>query len=280
MDTALVTRRVLVVDDDLTFVGFVCSAVESLGVGAGVALTGADALQRLAQGGWSGVLLDLKLPDIDGVEVLRRVRARGDSVPVVVLSGAATVEAAVEAMKLRAVEVLEKPVRLPTLARVIEQLLTSVDAGPKTPVGHHDDAAQPRQDSWHATELVALDMVAVVDASADSPTVPHWAALLGVSSPVVRARCERAHLRAKGCLDLGRSVRAKRVLATRNVPLTEVFASQNARTIEALLARGGLTVADLVDLDLRQLLTRQRFVRQEAFVDVFLKNLEQNRLQK
>lgn len=280
MDTALVPRRVLVVDDDLTFVSFVCSAIEKLGVVTGVALTGADALQCLAQGGWAGVLLDLKLPDIHGVELLRRLRERGDTVPVAVLSGAATVQATVEAMKLRAVEVLEKPVRLQTLARVIEQLVTSVGADPEIPVDRHGDTAPPRHDSWHATELVARDLVAVVRASADSPTVSHWAELLGVSSPVVRSRCDRARLRAKACLDLGRIVRASGVLTQASFPMSEVLACRDERTIEAFLARGGLTVADLSDLTLLELLTRQRLVRHEAFVDAFLKNLEQDRLQK
>ncbi|GMV22406.1 MAG: hypothetical protein AMXMBFR57_23550 [Acidimicrobiia bacterium] len=280
MDTSSVTRRVLVVDDDLTFVGFACSAIEKLGVGTGVALTGADALQRLAQGGWSGVLLDLKLPDIHGVEVLRRLRARGDSVPVAVLSGAATVEAAVEAMKLRAVEVMEKPVRLPTLARVIEQLLTSVDGGPKTPVGDHDYAAQQRQDSWHATELVARDVAVVVRAPVDTPTVSHWAVYLAVSLPVLRARCSRARLSAKACLDLGRIVRLQAVHIATGRPEPEILACRDERTIEALFDRGGLRPADLCALDLRGLLARQTFVRREALIEALLKNLEQFRVQK
>jgi CheY-like chemotaxis protein len=279
MDTSSVTRRVLVVDDDLTFVRFVSSAIENLGIATGVALTGVDALQRLAQGGWAGVLLDLKLPDIHGVEVLRRLRERGDFVPVVVLSGAASVRATVEAMTLGAVNVLEKPIRLPALALVIEQLLTSVDTGPKIPADHVGEISPLRHDFWHSTELVARDLVAVVGSTADSPTVPHWAALLGVSSPVVRARCGRARLRARACLNLGRIVRASGVLTQSNVPISEILACRDERTIAALLARGGLAVADLSDLDLRQLLTRQRFVRHEAFNEAFLKNLEQNRLQ-
>jgi FixJ family two-component response regulator len=108
-----------VVDDDLSFVTIVCAALDRLGVRSDVAFTGADALRYLGHREASGVLLDLRLPDMDGLDVLREVRQRDNLVPVVVLTGAGIVPAAVEAMKLGAVDFVEKPLPLPALTQAV-----------------------------------------------------------------------------------------------------------------------------------------------------------------
>ncbi len=69
------------------------------------------------------VLLDLKLPDMDGLEVLRWVRSNMPEVPVVLISGYGTVAAAVEATKLGAVDFLEKPLRAERVLLTIEKAL-------------------------------------------------------------------------------------------------------------------------------------------------------------
>jgi len=66
--------RLLVVDDVVSFVTFVCTALEKLGVAADVALTGNDAGLRLKKEAFGGVLLDLNLPDLLGLDVLRTMR--------------------------------------------------------------------------------------------------------------------------------------------------------------------------------------------------------------
>lgn len=76
---------------------------------------GADFLDALAEIRPGIVLLDLRMPDADGFAVMRALAARGIEWPVIVLTGAGDVPAAVEAMKLGASEFLEKPVRQDTL---------------------------------------------------------------------------------------------------------------------------------------------------------------------
>lgn len=154
-------RRVLVVDDDLSFVTFVCAALEKLNVRPEVSPTGSDAVRQLASGRWSGVLLDLRLPDIDGLEILRSLRQRGDFVPVVVLTGAGSIPAAVEATKLGAVDFLEKPVRLPVLARAVEQLLTSASHGSSVPVDDHGWVMKPRTPACHRVGRTGSDRCCV-----------------------------------------------------------------------------------------------------------------------
>ncbi|HFE53552.1 MAG TPA: response regulator, partial [Bacteroidetes bacterium] len=75
------------------------------------AADGATGIRTLQEESPELVLLDLKLPDMDGLEVLRWVRSNMPEVPVVLISGYGTVAAAVEATKLGAVDFLEKPLR-------------------------------------------------------------------------------------------------------------------------------------------------------------------------
>src|ERR1035437_682273 len=68
-----------------------------------IAQTGSACLERMRQGGIDVVLLDLMLPDIDGLHVLGELAIRGDSTPVVMVSGHGQTELAVKALRAGAV---------------------------------------------------------------------------------------------------------------------------------------------------------------------------------
>ncbi len=70
---------------------------------------GEEGLERLTQEGADIVLLDLKMPGIDGMEVLGRIRALDESILVIVITGYATVDTAIEAMKKGAYDFIPKP---------------------------------------------------------------------------------------------------------------------------------------------------------------------------
>ena len=102
------------------------SLVEILGFHGYRTLEAADGLtgiRLLEQEDPDLALLDLKLPDMDGLEVLRWVRANTPEVPVVLISGYGTVPAAVEATKLGAIDFLEKPLRAERVLFTIEKAL-------------------------------------------------------------------------------------------------------------------------------------------------------------
>ena len=115
--------RLLVVDDDFSFLTFACAVIEQMRVRADVAMSGADALRRLDSESFAGVLLDLRLPDIDGLDVLREIRTGGNAVPVVMLTGAGTIPTAVEAMRLGVETFIEKPIPRDVLIQTVEALL-------------------------------------------------------------------------------------------------------------------------------------------------------------
>lgn len=115
--------RVLVVDDERSVRRAVAQALESLDVEVEEAVTGEEALEALGAAHISLVLLDLKMPGIGGMEVLRTLHREGNGVKVVVLTAHGTIESAVEAMKLGAVDFLEKPVPPEELCALAETAL-------------------------------------------------------------------------------------------------------------------------------------------------------------
>jgi two-component system response regulator HydG len=94
--------------------------VEAQGFVASDAATGAEAEEQLQRIRPDIVLLDLKLPDSDGLEILRQIQARDDAIVPIVMTAHAAVDSAVEAMKRGALDYLVKPLRLDGLKRCLE----------------------------------------------------------------------------------------------------------------------------------------------------------------
>src|SRR5262249_46543132 len=87
------------------------------------ARTGADGLERLAADPPDVVLLDLRLPDLTGLEVLTRIRQIDGRIPVLFVPSARSADAAIEAMRQGAYDYLLKPLDLQTLDRVVHEAL-------------------------------------------------------------------------------------------------------------------------------------------------------------
>ena len=102
--------RVLVVDDDAVDRQAARRALAATGLAREIAEaeTGASALELLAAGGFDAVLLDFQLPDADGLQILREVRARCLAAPIIVLTGYGDEQVAVELMKAGAADYLSK----------------------------------------------------------------------------------------------------------------------------------------------------------------------------
>ena len=101
--------RILVVDDEPNIIRSFQMILGGEGFTVEGAASGEEALERLAAEAFDAVFLDLNLPGIDGIEVLRRVRADRPGLPVVMVSGQGTIERAVEATQLGALDFMEKP---------------------------------------------------------------------------------------------------------------------------------------------------------------------------
>ena len=91
--------RVLLVDDEAAFVRPLAERLDLRGIEAGVALDAEAALVMVAEGEWDLVFLDVGLPGMDGVALLKLLRERHPDLDVVMLSGAADMGKAVQAMR-------------------------------------------------------------------------------------------------------------------------------------------------------------------------------------
>jgi DNA-binding NtrC family response regulator len=115
---------VLIVDDDPAMRDALAEAVRDLGHIAHLAPSGEVALALLDRETVSAVFLDLRMPGIDGLEVLRRLRARDKAPAVTVLTAHASATNTIEAMRLGAFDHLTKPIGREDIARILEQMLT------------------------------------------------------------------------------------------------------------------------------------------------------------
>ena len=117
------TNPILVVDDDPQMRSALKEAVQRMGFEAVLAEDGREALQRLAASEYSMVITDMKMPRMGGLELLKEIRVRAGKLPVLIITGYATVENAVEAMKEGAVEYLLKPFSFDTLSASVGSVM-------------------------------------------------------------------------------------------------------------------------------------------------------------
>jgi two-component system response regulator CpxR len=110
---------VLMVDDERRFVDNLAKRMSLRGFSPVVAYDGLSALQMLDQQPFSHLILDLRLPDLDGLEVLRRVRESHPDLRVIILSGSGTAEDFRRCRELGAVAFLSKPANLTALTRIL-----------------------------------------------------------------------------------------------------------------------------------------------------------------
>jgi DNA-binding response OmpR family regulator len=116
-------RSVLIVDDEKNIRLTLAMALEKLNLPVDTAPNGEEALQKLAEKSYALMLLDLRMPGIDGMEVLRRVPALRPEVKVVIITAWGSIDAAVEAMKLGAVDFLQKPFDAEDVRALVSSLL-------------------------------------------------------------------------------------------------------------------------------------------------------------
>jgi DNA-binding response OmpR family regulator len=112
--------RVLVVDDEQDFLDSIVKRLELRGIEVDGVGTGAAALELLASKQVDVVVLDIKMPGMDGIEVLRQIRVSHPGIEVIVLTGHASQEFRELGRELEAFDYLIKPVRLDTLLERIQ----------------------------------------------------------------------------------------------------------------------------------------------------------------
>lgn len=120
--------RILVVDDELSVRDSLKEWLEAEGFSAAMAASGPEALAALEAESFHLLLLDIKMPGMDGVEVLERAKQMRPALDVVMMTAYATVETAVEAMKIGALDYLIKPFDVASLIPKVAERFESFAA--------------------------------------------------------------------------------------------------------------------------------------------------------
>jgi DNA-binding response OmpR family regulator len=148
---------VLVVDDEPSVSDMLCEDLSELRYKCIKASTGEEALRKLSTDNFDAILLDLKLPGISGMDVLKEVKINQPETRVIVVTAARDAQTAVEAMKVGAVDYITKPFELKRINSSIEAALD------KLVLRNHEttrriDSAQRRVDEpdW----MAILDSIA------------------------------------------------------------------------------------------------------------------------
>jgi DNA-binding response OmpR family regulator len=136
-------HTILIVDDEPNVRLVFRTALDLLDYTVAEAENGEVALEWLAGSHADLVVLDLLMPGIGGMEVLRRLRDQGNNVPVVIVTAHGDVPNAVEAMKLGAIDFLSKPLTPKVLRGVVAEVLARHDPHTTPPIERREDIHEP-----------------------------------------------------------------------------------------------------------------------------------------
>jgi DNA-binding NtrC family response regulator len=115
--------RILVIDDERTALEFLTQALSGLGFEVATAEDGEKGVALYAEGAFDMVLVDLAMPRMGGIEVIQRVKSQNPDAVAVVMTGFGSIESAVEAMKVGAIDYLTKPLDLDYLEIVLKKVI-------------------------------------------------------------------------------------------------------------------------------------------------------------
>ncbi len=121
------TPRILLLDDDKNLLRVISYHIREAGFEVTPLSTPSEALEVLAGESFDLVITDLRMPEMDGIEFIRRLRARDEDVPVIVLTAYGSIDKAVEAVRQGASDFLSKPVEKAHLVHAIGRVLQMAD---------------------------------------------------------------------------------------------------------------------------------------------------------
>lgn len=114
------SEKVLLVDDEQDFLDIMSERMENRGMNVTTATSAEQALEILEQETFDAIVMDFQMPEMDGMDALKRIKEKNPALQIILLTGYATVEKTVEAMKIGAADFIEKPADLEALTEKIK----------------------------------------------------------------------------------------------------------------------------------------------------------------
>ncbi len=120
-------KKILVIDDE-TIIRTSCErTLAPEGYEITSAASGKEGIKFLENEPFSLILLDIKMPDIDGIEILKKITAKWPETKVLMITGYSTVEVAVQSLRLGAYNFIEKPFTPDTLLAAVKEVFEAAD---------------------------------------------------------------------------------------------------------------------------------------------------------
>lgn len=113
--------NILIVDDEQEYLDILSERMEGRGFEVDKAHNGIEALEKLNDRPYHAIVMDMMMPGMDGLETLKRIRQIDPDLQVILLTGHATVQKGVDAIKLGALDFLEKPAEIEILTEKIKE---------------------------------------------------------------------------------------------------------------------------------------------------------------
>ena len=120
-------KKILIADDTKLIVKFFKDALKDNGYDTIEAFDGEEAFAKARSEEPDAIILDIKMPKMDGIETLRKMRQAGITTPVIIITGYSSLTEALEAVKLGISDFLTKPVELSKLEKAVKKALNSAD---------------------------------------------------------------------------------------------------------------------------------------------------------
>jgi len=114
-------EKVLVVDDEQEFLDTLAERMRDRGMDVSTTTSATDALKKAEEESYDAIVLDLMMPEMDGLEVLKALKKKKPELQIVLLTGHATLAKGIAAMKLGAIDFIEKPADLKVLIEKIKE---------------------------------------------------------------------------------------------------------------------------------------------------------------
>jgi CheY-like chemotaxis protein len=253
----VVRSTALLIDDDTNGTTLFGYALRRNGFEVLTAETGRAGASIATSGAADVVLLDLRLPDLSGIDVLRMIKRDVRSVPVIMMTAYRTTEVIVQAMRLGAADFLEKPLTPDDVLQAVRVALASErGVGPER-------ADLPTS---HAAARWAEAVCKAIDAPHDPRTMELWGRHIGASSGSLRNWCRMAGLSPKRSLSVARMLRAINYSSALQRP-EDVFNVTDRRTLRQLLTLGDPKRRPSVPETIDEFFASQRWIESPSAIE-------------
>ncbi len=114
------SEKILLIDDEVDFLSAMSERMKARDMQVTTASSAKEGLEKVTAGSFDAVILDLAMPEMDGIEALKILKEKNPDLQVILLTGHATIKQGIEAMKLGALDLLEKPADINALTEKIK----------------------------------------------------------------------------------------------------------------------------------------------------------------